>query len=112
MLSSALEGNAFIHIMRNGAGQPAELIFMRPDRVEIKLTASRQKSYTYTTDTGFSIPFRDDEVIHIPSLPGDGVRGMSPLKYGAESMAMAKAAVWCLRGLTWPSTRPRSLSRS
>jgi len=70
MISGALEGNAFAHIMRNGRGEPAELIFMRPDRTVITLNASRQKAYTYTTNEGQQIPLSSDEVLHIPSLPG------------------------------------------
>jgi len=88
-----LHGNAFVQIMKDGAGKPVELFALRPERVSIVPSDDGwPAAFAYRlADRTLTIPLEDDagwpNIIHLKSLhPGDD-------HYGAGSLAAAEQAV-------------------
>lgn len=87
-----VSGNAYSYIMRNGAGEPTELLPVPPQGVRVvKEPTTGELGYVVTIDTKV---FRVNQanMIHVPGLAFDGITGMSPIKYAAQSIGLALAA--------------------
>ncbi len=88
-----LHGNAYVQILKDGAGQPVELFALRPERVSVVPGEDGwPRAYRYRlSDKTLEIALEDEagwpELIHIRSFhPGDD-------HYGAGSLAAAEAAI-------------------
>jgi len=82
-------GNAYAVIKREG-GRPVELIPVHPSQVEI-VTLAGQHHYNIRYDNQHH-SLSADEVVHIPGLSFDGVKGYSPVQVMRESMGLGMAA--------------------
>lgn len=85
-------GNAFARIV--GKGGKRTLWPMAPDQVRIGEDASGNVVYTFDgRKTGEeSVALRASEVVHIPGLSFDGLRGYSVISMAAESIGLGMAA--------------------
>lgn len=83
-------GNAFAEIERDGAGRVQHLWPLRPDSMRVLWTGSR-KVYLYRLPDGQEIPFRADEIFHVPGFGFDGLVGYNPITLARESLALTKA---------------------
>lgn len=84
------EGNAISVIARNGAGQAVGLYPVDPDQVDIYRRNGR-KYYAIATAQG-SETWMDEDVIHIPGMGFDGIRGLSPIRnFAREAIGQAQA---------------------
>jgi HK97 family phage portal protein len=92
-----LSGNCYLEAVQNDAGQPAELVALRPDRVHITTTSSREILYTYevngkrislpSTGDANGEPKSDAGLLHVRFFnPLDDWYGMSPLEAAARSI--------------------------
>lgn len=86
-------GNAFIFVMRNGAGNPAELWPIPPATVKVGRDSQARKIYTVGNNAE---PFMDyragGEVIHIPAFGTNGLVGLSPIGQARQAIGLALAA--------------------
>ena len=88
-----LHGNAYVQVLKDGAGRPVELFALRPERVSaIPGEDGWPRGYRYRlADRTLEIALEDEagwpELVHIRSFhPGDD-------HYGAGSLAAADAAI-------------------
>lgn len=84
------QGNAISVMARNGSGQVVGLYPVDAEQVEI-IRKNGRKFYIVPTVNG-SETWADEDVIHIPGLGFDGIRGLSPIRYFArEAIGQAQA---------------------
>jgi HK97 family phage portal protein len=84
-------GNAFAAILRDGAANPRELLPLHPACVTIKKAPNGELVYTVTLDHK-TYTLNQADVLHVPGLAFDGICGMSPIRYAAQSIGLALAA--------------------
>lgn len=72
-------GNGYAIILRSG-GQPKELIALNPQ--EVKITVVDNRAYYEVDKVGI---FSQDDILHIKIYSFDGITGVSPIIYNAES---------------------------
>lgn len=93
-----LWGDSFQQKLRNGAGQVAELWPITPHRVQdvrrVKPTPANPggKQFDIVDDNGELRTLTTRDVLHIPGLGFDGVRGMSVISYAAQGIGLSLAA--------------------
>lgn len=85
-----LNGNAYIFVVKNAAGQPLELWPLSPWRVAVGRYEGK-KVYQVDGHTPL-MDFADGgEVVHILNLSRDGLTGKSPISLAAEAIELTKA---------------------
>lgn len=96
MISAAMRGNAYANVVWNRAGDVMDLLYLEPDRVQVSLVQNSQgryeKLFTYTDQHGGAIPFRQNQILHVPALVTRGVIGISPIDLARETMGYAMIA--------------------
>lgn len=85
-----LWGKAFAEIQRNGAGDPVALWPLLPDRTEVERVGGEKRIVTRVG--GEKHVLSDDDVLHVPGLGFDGLRGYSVVGFARESIGGAMAA--------------------
>lgn len=108
-----LHGNAFVQIARDGAGQPAELFALRPERVSVVPGADGwPAAYEYRIgEQKLAIPLEDEDgwpcVIHLKGFhPADDHYGAGCLAAASEAVAIHNAASAWNRALLENAARP------
>lgn len=86
-----LHGNAYAIIIRSGGGDPVELLPVPAPNVSVQKTISGELSYRLNLDSEV-FHVQQADVLHVPGLAYDGVKGMSPIQYAAESIGLGIAA--------------------
>lgn len=83
-----LHGNAFGLIMRNQAGAVIGLWLLHPNQVTVERENPREpwKLYRVTHDDGSVVEYGDIELLHIPALCTDGIRGLAPVAIARNSL--------------------------
>jgi len=90
--SSALAGNGYAQIIRDGSGSPESIWPLHPLKTEPVRNAGK---LAYKTSDGMQdgsyriIPSAD--VLHFPLFSLDGINGLSPVRAAREAFALAKA---------------------
>lgn len=89
IVSLLTDGNAFLHF--EPSVRLAESVHVwDPYRVRVKLAADRTVQYLHQD---YDRPFGPDEVVHITWIRRPGqLRGMGPVQYASDSLALAIAA--------------------
>lgn len=93
-----LWGNMYAEIVRNGAGEVAELWPLRPDRTfPRRILGDDGKGtgklvYVARSSAGPEIFLRPDQVLHVMGYSYDGLRGLSPVALHRESLGLSMAA--------------------
>lgn len=89
MVSLLLDGNAFVHVMRNPNGSVLELSVLNPKKVQP--VRRSDGSVEYRTEYGQRV-LGPDEVLHLTELlmPGE-VRGVSRIEEASESLGLGLA---------------------
>ncbi|MDE2105797.1 MAG: phage portal protein [Patescibacteria group bacterium] len=80
-------GNAYARILFDNAGRPKSLRILTPDRTHPERKGGRLQYRTELGDT-----FDPAEILHIPGLSFDGLKGYSPIAMARESIGAGKAA--------------------
>ncbi|WP_379552687.1 phage portal protein [Erythrobacter sp. W53] len=109
----ALHGNAYVQIMRDGAGVPVELFPLRPDRVTVNAGKDGwPASYRYRLDEQvIDIPLEDEDgwpcIIHLKGFnPLDDHYGAGCLRAAHQAVAIHNAASDWNRALLENAARP------
>jgi HK97 family phage portal protein len=92
-----LWGNAYAEIERDGASRPVALWPLRPDQtvpylVRPENTSAITKIVYATHVDGKRFLLERSQVLHIPGLGFDGLRGYSPIWLAREALGLAKAS--------------------
>jgi len=87
----ALYGNAYSQKGFRGDGRVGALGLLRPDRTWPE-TKAGALYYNYEPRTGPPISFEPEEIVHIPGLGFDGVRGYGVIQLARESLGLGMAA--------------------
>lgn len=85
-------GNAYAYIERNASAEITQLLPLHPPNVRIfKETSTGELAYSVMLDNK---QFRVNQanIIHVPGLAFDGITGISPIKYAAQSIGLGIAA--------------------
>lgn len=108
-----LHGNAYVQLIRDGAGRPAELYALRPDRVSVVPGADGwPAAYAYRLpETTLTIPALAEDaspnLIHIHGFhPADDHYGVGCLAAAEEAVAIHNAAAAWNRALLENAARP------
>lgn len=94
-----LYGNAYAQILRDGGGRvtglypllPNKMDISRSDKGEIYYTYWRDRDETRQRDESGGITLRREDVLHIPGLSFDGMKGYSPIAMAKNAIGMAIA---------------------
>ena len=86
-----LWGDSFNRIEWLGNGSASDLYPLMPWDVDVKMTSGGVKYYHVRMPDGVE-DLPDDEVIHVPGLTYDGLRGMSVIGKMRDALGLAKAA--------------------
>jgi HK97 family phage portal protein len=90
-LGVALWGNGYSIIERDGRGNPVALWPVRSDRMFIDKWG-RQVRYRSTTDEFGGREDWPQDILHVPGIALDGVRGLSPIGACRQAIGISKAA--------------------
>jgi len=85
-----LWGNAYAQIIRDARGRVVALYPLLPDRMEIYRTQTDEIYYEYQSDKGTAV-LRKEDVLHIPALGFDGIKGYSPIAMAKNAIGIAIA---------------------
>lgn len=85
LASLDLWGNAYAVIERNGAGSVVALDPLRPEKMTVKRSKSGAMRYVYCRD-GKDVEYSQDRIFHLKGFTLDGLVGLSPVQYQAETM--------------------------
>ncbi|MBX7481476.1 phage portal protein [Qipengyuania qiaonensis] len=109
----ALHGNAYVQIVKDGAGLPIELYPLRPERVQVVAGEDGwPAAYRYIlADRTIALPLEDEdgwpEVIHLKGFhPSDDHYGAGCLAAAAPAVAIHNAASEWNRALLANAARP------
>lgn len=89
VVNMALRGNAFALIERNRNGDPIGFIPLRFDTVTID--TEDDLFYVVAPSEGNPYPVSPENMLHFKLFSLDGIVGLSPIEYQAETMGLAKA---------------------
>jgi HK97 family phage portal protein len=108
-----LHGNAFVQVICDGAGEPAELFALRPERVKVEADAGGwPAAYLYSAGEAKSrLPARDGlgrpSVVHLKAMhPLDDHYGLGCLGAAAGAVAVHNAAARWNKALLDNAARP------
>lgn len=108
-----LHGNAFVQILRDGAGDPVELFALRPERLRIEPGHDGwPAAYRYELgERSVTLPVEDEDgwpsLIHLKSFhPADDHYGAGALAAASEAVAVHNAAAAWNRALLENAARP------
>lgn len=88
-----LWGNGYARIVMTGAGRPAELWPLLPDRTMPEVTADNTVIYRVRHDSMADELLDADEVLHIKGLGFDGIKGYSVIAdYAKDSLSVGISA--------------------
>ena len=90
--SMLLNGNGYAYILRDGLGNPRQLVFLPPTAVTINDNGNvvDPERISYTINGTGMIPSRD--IIHVLNHSNDGVHGISTLTHAMQSLSLAWAS--------------------
>lgn len=109
----ALNGNAYVQVLKDGAGRPVELFALRPERITVVAGEDGwPRAYRYRiAERTLEIAREDEagwpELIHIRSFhPGDDHYGAGSLAAAQQAIAIHNAASRWNRALLENAARP------
>lgn len=89
VVNMAIRGNAFALIERNRYGEPIGFVPLKYDTVTIDIEDGLM--YVVTPAEGAPFPVSPENMLHFKLFSLDGIVGLSPIEYQAETMGLAKA---------------------
>jgi len=100
MAHVALWGNSYSELVWDGSGRLAQVWPIAPNRVtvrrvEVEDGAGRRAwrlVYDVTNSSGPTVTLQAEDVLHVPGLSFDGLRGRSPVSMAREAIALGLAA--------------------
>jgi len=93
MTHLGLWGNAYAEKEFDGGGRVKKLWPIPPNKVEVVVNReTRNKLYRVNVEQGEDKVLHSEEVLHIPGLSTDGLKGVSPIAMAREAIGMGLAA--------------------
>lgn len=86
-----LWGNSFSVIQRGDGATPTALLPLLPQHVRVLKQSNGELAY-HVSGLGMNQVINQADMLHIPGLAFDGMVGMSPIKYAAQSIGLGLAA--------------------
>jgi HK97 family phage portal protein len=86
-----LWGNAYSVILRADGATPSALLPIMPQYVHVMKQPNGELAY-HVNGHGLNRIINQADMLHVPGLAYDGLLGMSPIKYAAQSIGLALAA--------------------
>jgi len=86
-----LWGNAWARIKRDGGGRPLAAYPLLPDRTRTVINDAGRMMHV-TDEDGIQRAYSDEDVLYVPGLGFDGLRGYSVIKMAANSMSLTSMA--------------------
>lgn len=87
-----LRGNAYALIDRNRNGVPQALLWLPASQVEPQHNPDHTRIwYRITLPRGRSVVVDQDDILHVPNLGWDGLKGRAPLECARESIGLSLA---------------------
>jgi HK97 family phage portal protein len=101
-----LEGAGYIHIIRNGIGDPVQLELISENAEYAQVGSGTVKIFKRPDSTlfykvglpGKEVTIDGEDMIHILNFTYDGIVGVSTLRHAAESMGLAYASESTAKG--------------
>lgn len=88
---AALTGNGYAYIVRDGAGEPGELIPLEPREVHVEESRDHTPVYTLGDGTGNLVGRVDARnMLHLRGPSYNGWEGMNPVKLAANSIGLSR----------------------
>lgn len=87
-----LSGNAYAPIIRRVNGEPQEILPVASKDVRVLRTPSGFLAYDVRMPDGTQVRVPQTDMLHVPGLAFDGVTGLSPIAYAAQSIGLGLAA--------------------
>lgn len=87
-----LWGNAYAAIVRRRSSEPVELLPVQSRSVRVRRAAGGGLVYDVTMLDERTATIGQADMLHIPGLSYDGLTGLSPVRYAAQSIGLAIAA--------------------
>jgi len=87
-----LWGNGYSRILHDNADRPRGVLPLQSDRTYAERQAGQLRYRTEKVTGGGFESFAPEEILHIPGLSINGLKGLSPIAYAREAIAMGKAA--------------------
>lgn len=87
-----LRGNSYCLIGRTRGGDPIDIKPILPDRIFAPEEKNGRLIYPVALDNGSYAVYDQDDVLHIPNIGWDGVKGLSTIQAGAQSVGLSLAA--------------------
>ncbi len=91
MLHVCLWGNSYSEIRSGSAGAVSELIPLHPSRMTVERIENGKLRYKYREPNGSETVYRQDQILHVRWMSGDGVTGMIPVELAKDAVALARA---------------------
>lgn len=86
MVNLCLSGNFYGYINRTSSGKVVEILPLKTENVSVQQDAQYNVVYVVTFDNGDQDVMRPDQILHIRGMSMDGVTGVSPIQYNANSI--------------------------
>lgn len=91
MISNLLSGNSYAYIHRDRQGRCVGLQYMPHKYVTVKVDGKKsEKEYAYRVNNREYV-FGEDEVLHVPGMGYDGIRGLSPIEMAMDAIGKGLA---------------------
>ncbi len=87
-----LWGNAYAPIVRRRSSEPVELLPVQSRSVQVRRAPGGGLVYDVTMPDGRTATVGQADMLHVPGLSFDGITGLSPVRYAAQSIGLAIAA--------------------
>lgn len=90
MAHNLLWGNYYSAIARNGRGEPTELFLLHPSKTKPERRSDRVV-YVHRVDSGREIQIELSDILHVPGLSTDGLRGLSVIAHARNAIGLGLA---------------------
>lgn len=92
MTNLLLWGNAYFQKIKDRYGNVLELWPLQSRRMRVERDANTNEIlYYYTNSKGITATLTRNDVLHIPGLSYDGIKGLSPIALARRTLGIAKA---------------------
>lgn len=86
MVNLCLNGNFYGYINRTSKGKVVEILPLKTENVSVQQDPQYNVIYVVTFDNGDQDVLRPDQILHIRGMSMDGVTGVSPIQYNANTI--------------------------
>lgn len=86
MVNLCMSGNFYGYINRTSSGKVVEILPLKTENVSVQQDSKYNVVYVVTFDNGAKDVLSPDQILHIRGMSLDGVTGVSPITYNANTI--------------------------